>query len=86
MRAPGVRFPIQKPVIMASKDRNYTNGEITVHWKPDKCIHAAECVTKLPEVFDVKKRPWVTIEGATTERIIHTVELCPSGALTYSKN
>lgn len=71
---------------MALKDRDYSNGEITVHWKPEKCIHAAKCVMTLPGVFNVKNRPWVDIHGAETERIIETVNLCPSGALTYSRN
>lgn len=76
----------QKFYDMASKDRDYTNGEITIHWKPEKCIHAAKCVTMLPEVFNMKVRPWVNADGASTERIIETVNLCPSGALTYSRN
>lgn len=71
---------------MMSKQRKYTNGEITVHWDATKCIHAAKCVMTLPEVFNARKRPWVDINGASTERIIETVKLCPSGALTYSKN
>lgn len=71
---------------MASKDRDYSNGEITVHWRPEKCIHAAKCVVTLPEVFNLKSRPWVDVTGASTEKIIATVNLCPSGALTYSKN
>ncbi len=71
---------------MASKDRDYSNGEITVHWRPEKCIHAAKCVTTLPEVFNLRIRPWVNIDGATTEKIIEAVNLCPSGALTYSRN
>ncbi len=71
---------------MASKDKDYSNGEITVHWRPEKCTHAAKCITTLPEVFNVRNRPWVDIHGASTERIIETVDLCPSGALTYSRN
>lgn len=70
---------------MVSKDRDYSNGEITVHWRAEKCTHAAKCVTRLPEVFNFKNRPWVNIDGATTERIIEVVNLCPSGALTYSR-
>ena len=42
-------------------------------------------VSQLPEVFDVKARPWINIEGAATERIIEQVNRCPTGALTYLK-
>ncbi|HIW97072.1 MAG TPA: (4Fe-4S)-binding protein [Candidatus Tidjanibacter gallistercoris] len=70
---------------MEANHKHYDNGEITVHWKPELCWHAAECVSRLPAVFDVKKRPWVDVQGATTEEIIRVVELCPSGALSWSK-
>ncbi len=66
--------------------RSYTNGEITVFWKPEKCWHAAACVSNLPKVFDVKRRPWVDINAAPSEEIARVVELCPSGALTYEWN
>lgn len=63
--------------------KKYSNGEVSVVWEPEKCTHACSCWMELPEVFDPKKRPWININGADTERIIKQVERCPSGALTY---
>jgi uncharacterized Fe-S cluster protein YjdI len=64
----------------------YTNGEVTVVWKPGTCIHSRICWSELKEVFDPSKRPWVNMDGATTERIIEQVRKCPSGALHYFMN
>ena len=64
----------------------YTNNEVTVVWKPDTCIHSRICWTQLREVFDPAKKPWVNIEGATTDAIIEQVRKCPSGALSYFMN
>lgn len=64
----------------------YTNGEVTVVWKPDTCIHSRICWTELKEVFDPTQRPWVKMDGASTERIIEQVRKCPSGALSYFMN
>lgn len=62
--------------------KKYSNGEITVLWQPDKCVHAARCVKGLPSVFDVNKRPWVNMAGAGTDEIRRVVETCPSKALS----
>ncbi|MDP4115106.1 MAG: (4Fe-4S)-binding protein [Bacteroidota bacterium] len=64
----------------------YTNGEVTVVWKPKSCIHSTFCWRGLPEVFNPSKRPWVMPENSTTKRIIEQVEKCPSGALSYYIN
>ncbi len=64
----------------------YTNGDVTVVWKPDTCIHSRICWTELKEVFDPTKRPWINIQGSTTERMIEQVRKCPSGALSYFMN
>lgn len=63
--------------------KEYSNGEITVIWKPEVCVHSGVCVKHSPEVFNPKERPWVKIEAADSEEIMRTVEKCPSGALSY---
>lgn len=68
---------------MASEQKEYTNGEITVVWKPGVCIHSGNCVRALPGVFNPNERPWIKIKNADTPHLIEAVEKCPSGALTW---
>ena len=65
---------------------NYTNNEVTVVWKPKVCIHSTICWKELIEVFNPRERPWIKMDGATTDKIIEQVRKCPSGALSYFMN
>ena len=63
--------------------KRYATEDLNVVWKPKLCIHAAECVKRLPNVYDPKAKPWVTPENASTEELIDQINACPSGALSY---
>lgn len=68
---------MDKPLV-----KQYTNEEVTVIWKPDLCIHSGICLRGLPKVFNLKQKPWVNMEGATSEEIVELVRECPSKALS----
>ncbi len=66
--------------------KKYSNGEVTIIWKPDLCIHSGICVGGLPEVFNTQRRPWIEPTAASTEKLIQQVQKCPSGALSFEMN
>lgn len=66
--------------------KKYTNGEITVTWKPGMCIHSAVCFKGLPEVFDPRRKPWIEMDQSSTEKIMEQIKRCPSGALSFELN
>jgi uncharacterized Fe-S cluster protein YjdI len=66
--------------------KEYSNGEVTIIWQPDLCIHCGNCAKGLPAVFHPRVLPWITADEATTHQIIDQVTKCPSGALSYRMN
>ena len=78
-------MPKKRMSIQKSK-KEYSNGEVTITWEPDKCIHAAKCVKGLSSVFDINSRPWINAKGASSSEIMNQVKSCPSGALGYYLN
>ena len=69
--------------------KTYSNGEITIVWKPSACIHSTLCWKKetgLPEVFNPKIKPWIKPEESSSVKISEHVKKCPSGALSYYYN
>ncbi|MFF8024471.1 (4Fe-4S)-binding protein [Streptomyces sp. NPDC007896] len=67
----------------ANEIKAYEGQSITVTFEAGRCLHAAECVHCLPEVFDTAKRPWIQPDGAAADRLAEVVRRCPSGALRY---
>lgn len=71
---------------MSIDKMKYTNGEVTVIWQPNLCIHSAICAKGLPGVFNPQRRPWVDMSQSDMQTIIEQVRKCPSGALSYILN
>jgi uncharacterized Fe-S cluster protein YjdI len=65
--------------------KEYSNGEVTIVWKPKLCQHSGICVRTLPKVYNTKERPWIKPENATTRELIDQVAKCPSGALSIKE-
>ena len=65
---------------------NYTNGEVTVVWKPGVCMHSTICWKGLINVFDPRKKPWIKMDEAGSGQIIEKVKKCLSGALSFFMN
>ncbi|WP_445476326.1 CDGSH iron-sulfur domain-containing protein [Methanococcoides methylutens] len=65
---------------------DYVGKEITIHDNRGVCSHRGYCTDNLPSVFRMKQEPWIDPDGASVEDIIRVVEMCPSGALSYTKD
>ena len=65
--------------------KEYSNGDITIIWESEKCIHSGICVKTLPKVYNPQERPWIAPKNATSEELINQINHCPSGALSYRK-
>lgn len=70
---------------MAGK-KEYTNGEVTVVWQSELCVHSAKCALGLPKVFKPKDRPWIQMGDVESEKICRVVDKCPSGAISWYRN
>jgi CDGSH-type Zn-finger protein/uncharacterized Fe-S cluster protein YjdI len=70
---------------MSKKIREYVGADITVRYDAKKCIHFAECVKRLPKVFDPRAKPWVSPDRGEAAQVAEAVTSCPTGALTFER-
>lgn len=66
--------------------RTYESDDVKVTYDPRRCIHSAECVRGLRQVFDPDRVPWIDPERAEADAVAQVVERCPTGALHYRRN
>lgn len=65
----------------AGLTREYRSEHVSVLWFAERCIHSAECIRRLPRVFDPDRRPWIDVDAASADEIADAVLRCPTGAL-----
>ncbi|MEU8674816.1 (4Fe-4S)-binding protein [Streptomyces sp. NPDC048560] len=65
--------------------RSYDGEGIVVSYDAHRCLHAAECVRGLPDVFEVGRKPWIMPGNASADEVADVIHRCPSGALQYRR-
>jgi len=66
--------------------KSYETDTIAIHFDGKRCIHARQCVLRLPSVFQPgSPGGWIKPDGASAEEIAAMARTCPSGAITYSR-
>ncbi len=51
-----------------------------------RCIHSRHCVLEQPKVFKANvEGPWIDPDATSTEALITTAHMCPSGAIRYRR-
>jgi uncharacterized Fe-S cluster protein YjdI len=71
---------------MTSRRKPYRGPNIVVTFEPRRCLHTAECLRALPEVFDNRRTPWIDATAAAPDRIAEAVQRCPTGALRFERS
>jgi uncharacterized Fe-S cluster protein YjdI/CDGSH-type Zn-finger protein len=66
---------------MEQRFKEYIGTDFKVLYSPKLCIHAAECVRGLPDVFQPQAKPWIQLENAEVQELARVIAQCPSGAL-----
>ncbi len=65
--------------------RDYEGDGIVVHWDSRLCMHSARCFGALPHVFRPSEQPWIRLDADGADAIAAAIDLCPSGALRYTR-
>ncbi len=72
---------------MGEKTRSrYTGDKVNVEWDSRVCIHIGECGRAKGDLFVAGRKPWCVPDLVSPDEVIHVVERCPTGALTYHFN
>jgi CDGSH-type Zn-finger protein/uncharacterized Fe-S cluster protein YjdI len=68
-----------------SKLHRYEGRNATVTFDATRCIHAAECVRGLPDVFDPGAEPWIQPGEVEADALAAVIYRCPTGALKLDR-
>ncbi|HPW55366.1 MAG: CDGSH iron-sulfur domain-containing protein [Thermoanaerobaculaceae bacterium] len=71
---------------MEREGKEYKGSAITVRFERSRCTHVAECIRRLPAVFDMQRRPWVEPDAASADEVAAVVLRCPTGALHFERH
>jgi CDGSH-type Zn-finger protein len=65
---------------------NYDGRDITIHDNRGVCSHRGHCTDNLPKVFKMNYEPWIDPNAESAQNVARVIRLCPSGALSFTKD
>ncbi|PYE49950.1 CDGSH iron-sulfur domain-containing protein [Deinococcus yavapaiensis] len=81
---PSTRHEFEVDLPVTPPGKAYEGNGVTVYYDARRCLHFAECVRGLPEVFDPSARPWIRAWLAEPSAVSEVVTRCPTGALHFT--
>ena len=76
----------KEPDRQPDKLDTYEGKDVTIHDNRGVCSHRGHCTDNLPKVFRMKQEPWIDPNEEPTEEVARVIHMCPSGALSYTKD
>ena len=76
----------KEPDRVPDKLDTYKGRNISIHNNDGVCAHRGHCTGNLPSVFKSKGEPWIDPDAASADEIARVIEMCPSGALSYTRD
>jgi len=76
----------KEPDRVRDRTDDYRGKDITIHDNRGVCSHREHCINHAPRVFQRKARPWIIPDAQDAEETIRVIKMCPSGALSYTKD
>ncbi|MEQ1831558.1 MAG: CDGSH iron-sulfur domain-containing protein [Candidatus Eisenbacteria bacterium] len=83
---PAMTADLARGVARGDRVHAFQSDAISVTWSRRRCTHAAECVMRLPTVFEPGRAPWVDATAAAGDAIAEVVQRCPTGALHFERH
>lgn len=63
--------------------RLYRGEKIDIYFNQSLCQHSRNCIRGNRQLFDVKRKPWISPDSVSAEVAAQVIDTCPSGALKY---
>jgi CDGSH-type Zn-finger protein len=76
----------RSPDRVPDKVDDYIGQELTIHDNRGVCAHSGLCTDNSPSIFKLRQEPWIDPNAASTDEAAKTINTCPSGALSYTKD
>lgn len=77
------------PILILSEVKNiryFTNGEQTIEWNRELCMHSGKCLKNIPYIIEKPGVYSINVSERQFQIILSQSDYCPSRALKLKEN